>query len=53
MFYLAFENAIDHDFVTGSVLRAFNNDAVPVVYGGANYERFGPIVNYINLHYTP
>lgn len=39
LFYLAFENAFDRDYVTDTILRAFNNYAVPIVYGGADYDR--------------
>lgn len=38
-FYLSFENALSEDYVTEKLLRALNNDAVPIVYGGANYTR--------------
>lgn len=39
-FYLAFEEALGEDYVTGNILHALNNYAVPIVYGGANYSRF-------------
>lgn len=38
-FYLAFENAFSEDYVTEKLLRALKNNAVPIVYGGANYTR--------------
>lgn len=38
-FYLSFENSFSEDYVTEKLLRALNNDAVPVVYGGADYTR--------------
>lgn len=39
-FYLAFENSFSEDYVTEKLLRALQNDAVPVVFGGANYTRW-------------
>lgn len=39
-FYLSFENSFSEDYVTEKLLRALNNDAVPIVYGGANYSRY-------------
>lgn len=38
-FYMAFENSLSEDYVTEKILHAYNNYAVPVVYGGANYSR--------------
>lgn len=39
-FYLAFENSMFEDYVTEKLLRAIENYAVPIVYGGANYSRY-------------
>lgn len=39
-FYMAFENSLADDYVTEKVLHGYNNYAVPVVYGGANYSRY-------------
>lgn len=39
-FYLAFEDSLQKDYVTMEVLRALRNNAVPIVYGGANYTRY-------------
>ncbi|XP_063537808.1 alpha-(1,3)-fucosyltransferase C-like [Cydia strobilella] len=47
-FYLALEDSIDHDFVTNAVLRAYKNNVVPVVYGGANYNHYLPPHSYID-----
>ncbi|XP_061717277.1 alpha-(1,3)-fucosyltransferase C-like [Cydia pomonella] len=47
-FYLAMEDSIDHDFVTDTVLRAYKNNVVPVVYGGANYNHYLPPLSYID-----
>lgn len=38
-FYLSLENSFDEDYVTEKVLTALQHDAVPIVYGGANYSR--------------
>jgi alpha-1,3-fucosyltransferase len=38
-FYLSFENSFAEDYVTEKVLTALNHNAVPIVYGGANYSR--------------
>lgn len=38
-FYLSFENSFAEDYVTEKLLRALKHDAVPIVYGGANYTR--------------
>ncbi|XP_055350299.1 alpha-(1,3)-fucosyltransferase C-like isoform X2 [Paramacrobiotus metropolitanus] len=48
-FYLAFENSICKDYVTEKVNRAYNNGAVPVVYGGANYSALFPPHSFINV----
>ncbi|CAK1542258.1 unnamed protein product [Leptosia nina] len=47
-FYMAFENSFSIDYVTEKVLHGYDNYAVPVVYGGANYSRFLPPGSYIN-----
>ncbi|RVE51643.1 hypothetical protein evm_003775 [Chilo suppressalis] len=47
-FYLAFENSFSEDYVTEKLLHALKNNAVPVVYGGANYSRFMPEGIYLN-----
>lgn len=38
-FYLSFENSFAEDYVTEKLLRALKHDAVPIVYGAANYTR--------------
>lgn len=40
-FYMALENSLVEDYVTEKVLRALQHDIVPIVYGGANYSRYG------------
>lgn len=40
LFYIAYENAIIEDYVTEKVLDGYENFAVPIVYGGANYSRY-------------
>lgn len=53
-FYLSFENSFDEDYVTEKLLRALNDDLIPVVYGGADYSRFLPPGSYIDARkYTP
>lgn len=39
LFYLAFENHHDTDYVTDKILTAFENYNVPIVLGGADYNR--------------
>lgn len=39
-FYLAFENSFCEDYVSEKVLHGLQNFAIPVVYGGAKYERY-------------
>ncbi|XP_045448444.1 alpha-(1,3)-fucosyltransferase C-like [Melitaea cinxia] len=38
-FYLSFENSYAEDYVTEKILHPLQNNAVPIVYGGANYTR--------------
>ncbi|RVE51641.1 hypothetical protein evm_003773 [Chilo suppressalis] len=47
-FYLSFENSFSEDYVTEKLLTAVTNNAVPIVYGGANYTRFLPNGSYLN-----
>ncbi|XP_026729646.1 alpha-(1,3)-fucosyltransferase C-like [Trichoplusia ni] len=47
-FYLAFENAFSEDYVTEKLLTPLQNNAVPIVYGAANYTRFLPEGSYLN-----
>lgn len=39
-FSMAYENSIGEDYVTEKVLYGYENLAVPIVYGGANYSRY-------------
>ncbi|XP_055357021.1 alpha-(1,3)-fucosyltransferase C-like isoform X2 [Paramacrobiotus metropolitanus] len=48
-FYLAYENSVCKDYVTEKIYRAFSHDAVPVVYGGANYSDLFPPHSFINV----
>lgn len=43
-FYLAFENTFSVDYVTDNLLTPLKYFAVPIVYGGANYTRYVPIM---------
>ncbi|XP_060803047.1 alpha-(1,3)-fucosyltransferase C-like [Amyelois transitella] len=47
-FYLAFENSFSIDYVTEKLLHGLQNNAIPVVYGGANYTRFMPDGMYLD-----
>ncbi|KAJ2946142.1 hypothetical protein O0L34_g5073 [Tuta absoluta] len=47
-FYLSFENSFSEDYVTEKLTRALENNAVPIVFGGANYSRFMPDGAYLN-----
>lgn len=38
-FYLAFEDSFAEDYVTKTVLYAYKNNVIPIVYGKAAYER--------------
>lgn len=38
-FYLSFENSFAEDYVTEKLLYPLQHDAIPIVYGGANYTR--------------
>ncbi|XP_063619092.1 alpha-(1,3)-fucosyltransferase C-like [Cydia splendana] len=47
-FYLSFENSHSEDYVTEKLLSALKYNAIPIVYGGANYTRFMPDGIYLN-----
>ncbi|XP_045448825.1 alpha-(1,3)-fucosyltransferase C-like [Melitaea cinxia] len=47
-FYLSFENSFAEDYVTEKLLHPLRNNAVPIVYGDANYTRFMPDGIYLN-----
>ncbi|KAL0870306.1 hypothetical protein ABMA27_005328 [Loxostege sticticalis] len=47
-FYLSFENSFGQDYVTEKLLNALNNDAVPIVFGSADYSRFLPPGSYLD-----
>ncbi|CAH2087887.1 unnamed protein product [Euphydryas editha] len=47
-FYLAFEDSFSYDYITEIVLYGYNNNAVPIVYGGAMYDKYLPPGSYIN-----
>ena len=48
-FYLAFENSICVDYVTEKLFNTFLLPIVPIVLGGANYEKYAPKHSYINV----
>lgn len=49
-FYLSFENAICPDYVTEKIFNRFNQNAVMVVFNGADMSRFLPPKTYINAN---
>uniref|UniRef100_A0A182QLS1 Fucosyltransferase n=1 Tax=Anopheles farauti TaxID=69004 RepID=A0A182QLS1_9DIPT len=48
-FYLSFENSLCVDYVTEKLYNALEHNIVPVVFGGADYNRFMPPGSYINV----
>ncbi|EFX76413.1 hypothetical protein DAPPUDRAFT_248921 [Daphnia pulex] len=47
-FYLSLENSICRDYVTEKFFKIIQRRIVPVVYGGADYERIAPAGSYID-----
>ncbi|KAI9562685.1 hypothetical protein GHT06_010139 [Daphnia sinensis] len=47
-FYLSFENSLCLDYVTEKLYRPLQYNAVPVVYGGADYSMYLPAGSYVN-----
>jgi hypothetical protein len=43
-FYLSFENSYSEDYVTEKLIKALQNDVIPIVYGGANYTRYKQLI---------
>lgn len=41
-FYLSFENSVCKDYVTEKLFFVLTRNIVPIVYGGADYERYTP-----------
>uniref|UniRef100_A0A182W662 Fucosyltransferase n=1 Tax=Anopheles minimus TaxID=112268 RepID=A0A182W662_9DIPT len=48
-FYLSFENSLCVDYVTEKLYNALEHNIVPIVFGGADYDRFMPPGSYINV----
>uniref|UniRef100_A0A182KFG3 Fucosyltransferase n=1 Tax=Anopheles christyi TaxID=43041 RepID=A0A182KFG3_9DIPT len=48
-FYLSFENSLCVDYVTEKLYNALAHNIVPVVFGGADYNRFMPPGSYIDV----
>lgn len=48
-FYLSLENSICPDYVTEKMFEALKHDIVPIVLGGADYERTFPPNSFINM----
>ena len=54
LFYLSFENAICHHYITEKIFNILYHPMVPIVLGGANYHDYLPRDSYINAAYfTP
>ena len=49
-FYIAFENSFCPDYVTEKLTRALRYDAVPIVMGGVDYNRFAPPHSFIDVN---
>ncbi|KAK7065533.1 Alpha-(1,3)-fucosyltransferase 7, partial [Halocaridina rubra] len=47
-FYFAFENSICEDYITEKFFTALQMDAIPVVFGGGNYNAIAPPHSFIN-----
>ena len=48
-FYLALENSICPDYVTEKMFEALKHDIVPIVLGGADYDKTFPPHSFINM----
>jgi alpha-1,3-fucosyltransferase len=48
-FYIAAENSLCPDYITGEFYRALINNVIPIVYGGADYTQYAPSNSYINI----
>ncbi|KAI8124089.1 alpha-(1,3)-fucosyltransferase C-like [Lucilia cuprina] len=48
-FYFSFENSLCTDYITEKLYNILRRNIIPIVYGGANYERFLPPHSYINV----
>lgn len=48
-FYFSFENALCKDYITEKVFEQMERDIIPVVFGGANYNKFLPPHSYIDV----
>lgn len=49
-FYLAFENSFSMDYATEKLLTALQHYSIPIVYGAANYSRFGVVIFTKTVH---
>ena len=53
-FYLSFENSICEEYVTEKFFEIMTRDIVPIVYGGADYNRIAPRHSFIDaMQFTP
>ena len=49
-FYLAFESSLCSEYITDNVWTLLNGEIVPIVLGGAEYEKYLPKHSYINVN---
>lgn len=47
-FFLAFENTLCKDYITEKFFRTLKYNIIPVVFGGADYDRFAPPGSFID-----
>ncbi|KPI98207.1 Alpha-(1,3)-fucosyltransferase C, partial [Papilio xuthus] len=47
-FYLVYEDSFAIDYVSAEVIKAYDSGAIPIIMGGANYQKFLPDGSYIN-----
>ena len=52
-FYLAFENAVCHEYVTEKFTRTLFKPMVPIVLGGSDYSSWAPEHSYIDVFDFP
>ncbi len=48
-FYLSFENSLCDHYVTEKLVKALENNVVPIVMGGADYAQIAPPNSFINV----
>lgn len=48
-FYLSFENSFCKDYVTEKLFNVLKKNIIPIVYGGADYDKFAPPYSVIDV----